>query len=319
MEDKLARIWEEQQQYNGQVKKLQDRSQVEWIQTYLLGVVSEGGDLLDAFSWKRHRPSQDLTEANRQNMLTEVGDMFKYVMCLAQAAGIELQQLLDEVDSKGKFLQFQLQGDFTELPEGRPLLVCDLDGTVADFRISFSEFVERQIPEFEAARLASSPTIHMDIAGSIGFDAYHALKSQWEAGGGYGLLPPLGNMVENLLELQRTHSLVFFTARPTGLKRVRQDTWRWLMAQELRPDRLFFSKFERIVWCASMRGKDFKVILLDDDPEILERAVSTGIPTVAVRHSYNAGVIKAFNIPFVDPWGGQEELSGQIQRAQEAG
>lgn len=322
--EQFLQIWHDQALYNDRVKQLQMRTQVEWVQTYLLGLLSEAGDLLDAFSWKRHRPAYDLTAVNRQNMRTEVADLFKYVMCLAQIAGISLPELLDEAESKGKFLHFQLMGDFlTSLPTDRPVLVFDLDGTLADFRTSFAGFVAERVPSFDPQDLAFSPTIHMDIAGKLGFDAYHTLKSDWEARGGYGELPAIEGMVEAAKALQETNSMVYFTARPTGLKRVQQDTWRWLLRQDLRPDRLFLGKFERIVWAASMRGKGYDVVLVDDDPEVLERAVTSGVPIVAVQQPYNLELVESLGIPVVSLEGDaptvQKGLYEQISRAQEAG
>lgn len=318
--DRLIDVWHDQRVYNDRVKKLQDRSSTDWLTTYLLGIVSEAGDLLDAFSWKQHRPSRRLSPQDLANIRVEVVDLFKYVMCLAQEVGMDLEELLYLVDEKGKFLDFQLDSDFqTQYPLNRPILICDLDGTIADFRTAFVDFltVEGSIPGTPLNLMRNSPTIHMDVASRVGFDAYHALKTTFEVKGGYAELTPLQEMVQVVERLQQDITVVFFTARPTELKRVRQDTWEWLRFHGLKPKTLFFGKFERILWAATMRDKGYTVWLLDDDPEVLQRAVNSGIPVIAVKQPYNEDLIKSLGIASVDPeWDSsliEEEMRGSIR------
>lgn len=273
----LAEVFKQQWNYNKIVFGRQERKPAEWMETYILGLLSEAGQLLDSMRWKRHRP-QTLADFG-PNVPEELADLTKYVFSMWLLMGFTPEQMLDTVYAKGELLRLMFTQDYDILLKTKVILF-DLDDVLADLKGGLKPYLAERIN----GRPNTPPNIHLDIAEGYRYDDYRAVKQRFEEDGGYATLAPLVPIETLFRELRRTEfSIVVFTARPVvNLKRVQRDTFAWFQAQGSLPDVLRFGREERIGYALKLQEQGHQVLLIDDNPETCQRSELSGVPTYLI-------------------------------------
>lgn len=280
---KLKDIWKQQFDYNERVKRRQQRSPAEWMEVYILGLMSECGQLLEAMRWKKHR-LQSIEEFG-PNVPDELADITKYVISMWQLIGYKPEEMLEQLYRKGMLLDSIFTQEF-ETDLNTNVVIFDIDNVLADTQTALAKFFE--LENFDWDRLRSS--IHLDLAISQPFDSYRLLKNRFEQGGGYADLNPMYDLVELFQELhEQGFSIVCYTARPvTNFKRIREDTFNWFWQHGVKPDLIRFGREDRISWAAQLIRRGHNVILVDDDPNIAIRAGINQVPIIVPDRTYNS-------------------------------
>jgi len=283
MSSALEKVWEQQRKYNEGVFTRQQRSKPEWMTTYLLGLLSEGGQLLDSLNWKHHRLT-DIAEFSA-NVPQELADLTKYVFSMWLLMGYTPEQMLKEVYEKGELLEFIYQQDFNK-PLPHKVVIFDLDDTLADLRGSLTEFVRAKA----GLTVIPDSSLHVDIDAGLPYDEYRILKTEFEQEGGYATLKPLLDVYCLFRELHyQGVGIVVYTARPDKLiKRVISDTYRWFKQLGAMPDVIKFGRDERLTYAMQLKRNGHKVVLVDDNPTTLKRAEIDGILTLSVSKPLDA-------------------------------
>ena len=129
------RLWERQKAYNNRVKGVQDRTNGEWMETYILGMVSELGDLLEEMTWKKHRV--DYRSDFGPNVGEELADLTKYLLSMWELMGYGPWEIISACHDKSEILEFKFNQEHREPEVEEKILLVDLDGVVADFRGGF--------------------------------------------------------------------------------------------------------------------------------------------------------------------------------------
>lgn len=281
----LERVWEQQERYNAKVKDRQKRPSAEWMETYILGLVSECGQLLEAMRWKKNR--LQLVEEFSSNVPEELADITKYVFSMWILMGYDPYEMLDKVYSKGQLLENLYTQEFETKLKSK-VVIFDLDNVLADTQAALAAFFE--LEHFNPTDLYRS--IHLDLAINKRFDEYRSLKNKFETSGGYATIEPLFYTYLLFKDL-RLHdiAIVVYTARPVEtFKRIRSDTLAWFEDQDVLPDLLKFGRESRITYAAQLHAEGHRVVLVDDDPEIARRATANGIPVIVPQKEYNKEV-----------------------------
>lgn len=276
-------VWRDQIAYNKRVKERQERSPAEWMETYILGLMSECGQLLEAMRWKKHR-LQSIDDFG-PNVPEELADITKYVLSMWQLLGYTGPQMLEEVHRKNLLLSAIFTQEFDTILK-EEVVIFDIDNVLADTQEALGKFFFEH--KFDWNQLRSS--IHLDLATSQPFDEYRELKNKWEQTGGYSQLEPMYDVEFLFSELRSTRncSIVCYTARPVRtFKRIHQDTFNWLYRQKAPPDMLLFGREERIGFAAKLQRNGQRVVLVDDDPSMFLRCQNSRIPIVVPNRSYN--------------------------------
>lgn len=288
----LSNVWNSQKTYNNRIKSIQDRTTADWMQTYILGVISECGELLREIRWKNHRVENRSEFSN--NVSEELADLTKYIFSMWDQMGYEPHQMLDFVQRKTDWMDFLHQQEHRDPWENECILMLDLDGVVADFREGFIQYVSS--PRFQEFRYDHNleESLHMDINQGWRLDRYEEIKDQFEKEGGYGRLPSFRTLVDQLdIFRDQTHSsvkVVVYTARPgKRLKRVGYDTWEWLEAEGIHIDEIHYGSEERVRYALSLAEKN-RVIALEDNPILAGRYGTSGIETILIDQPYNREV-----------------------------
>ena len=91
----LHAIWTDQEEFNALFKRplstFEDRSKV--TKEMVLAMMAESVELLNTINWKTHRRETRLE--NRAHTVTELVDIFKYWLTIAQAWGVTVEVFLN--------------------------------------------------------------------------------------------------------------------------------------------------------------------------------------------------------------------------------
>jgi len=281
--------WSDQDNYNLLIRAQQGSDDPQfWTTQYCLGLIGEIDELLREINWKKHRKDQHL-EINRENIAMELADLTKYVMSLWQVWGFTLNEMNDYVALKSRIL-VQLRKQEYRIPtKSKVVVICDIDGTLADWRTSFINWLSERDVNSETFDPVSSMMLDVDLL--MRYSDYYELKEQFESSGGYRDLIPYQDAIQWIQHNRSEMYLIITTARPNNVyHRIWADTWIWLDNLGVAPDELHITHEPRILM-ANDFSHEYNVILIDDNPGILIRAANNGIKTYCREQPYNKSLI----------------------------
>jgi uncharacterized HAD superfamily protein/NTP pyrophosphatase (non-canonical NTP hydrolase) len=297
----LSIIWKEQEVYNEITKKLEANSKAEhWTEIYLLGMISEVDELLSMINWKRNR-KHPYTPIDRASLAMELADLTKFIFSLWQLWEFTEHEMLSTVAAKNEMLDFMLRQEMSPTPTNVNVVMCDIDGVLADWRTSFIEFLMVEHGEEIAGDAAED--LHIDTDLNLRYSEYQKYKDQFERDGGYSRVRPYLREIYTLQYLQeeRNFHIVLVTARPYRVyKRIWLDTWEWLRKQGIKPDELHFVEYDRIVMTRELQEQNCNVVMFEDDPKIIRRAANDNIKIMCKAQPYNKEVKSGTNISRVE-------------------
>jgi len=291
----LKKIWDDQISYNQRLRIEESRSNPAWITHHAMGLQEEIYELLREVDWKFHRAPKATTNASAP---WELADITKYVLSLWQDFGIGQEEALEWISLKTGYLE---QVYYQEHPHTlqQNVLILDLDGVVADFRGGFLKWLRDTGVKLNFPAVSNS--IHMDIAAGWNTSLYERLKSKFELQTEGYLSLPVYRTLGAVNDLFST-SIIVHTARPRSSK-VISDTWRWINQHGLELDELHIgSSVARIEHAERLLEAGHNVLLVDDDPTLLERARSIqGLRILKADQPYNQNVDLPCFSPEDDP------------------
>lgn len=305
-------LWQAQKNYNFEIQTLDGTATPEyWTQIYLLGLISEVDEVLDMINWKRNRRQNKVMDRN--NLAFELADLTKFVLSLWQAWDFTVEEFIAYTATKSELLTAMLKNETEQLPTDRKVIVSDLDGTIANWRATFLEWISMNYTKTILQDALES--LQMDSDLSMKYSDYYYLKEQFEQEGGYRWIEPYDDAVETILELQREYDayLIFVTSRPANkYKRIWMDTWLWLEEQKLFCDKLSMTDSGRILLANKLvTENNCEVIILEDNPLLAKRAAENGQQVICRAQPYNIGakngnirrVAKFSQIPLAEYFG----------------
>ena len=287
----LADVWQQQAQYNRDVRQIQDRSEAEWMETYILGMMSELGDLLKEMNWKRHRLRS--SEDFGPNVPEELVDITKYVYSMWILMGYTPEEMLQRTYLKGTYLASLFRQNFFQEVKDK-VVIFDLDDVLANLRKTLAGYFSDkfELPAISTDSFINGVEIHLDLEGGWKADEYRRVKNTFEKEGGYRTVEPLlpiKPMFDSLWG--RGYSIAVYTARPvTAFKRIRWDTFLWFEDQGAQPDLLEFGSEDRIRTGCKLQSEGRFVVLVEDNPELARRAHNSGLQVIVPRTGYNQGI-----------------------------
>ncbi len=301
--DSLQDLWEAQKSYNKGIrdkKQTGDEPQTKfWTKQYLLGLVSEVDEVLREINWKEHRANKPNIE--QYNLALEMADLTKYVLSLWELWGWDLEDVLRITLDKTWWVQYRSDMELTPDPVGKNVIVADLDGTLADWRRSFILWMEKEHNMVLPDDPDTSLQLDSDLAWT--YPEYSQWKDEFEREGGYAHLVPYTDGISTIQQLQDFEDayLIVYTARPEHqYKRIWWDTYVWLEQHGIHPDKLIIGAEPRVLLAHRLQDQN-KVVLFDDNPDLIIRAAFAGIRVVARKHPYNCQVHHK-NIILVDEY-----------------
>jgi len=289
MTNNLKVLLRRQREYNNKIRGL-NPSKSEWTQTYLLGMITEVDEILREIDWKKHRKAR-MENPNVVNIALELADLTKYTLSLWELWGFDYESILYYVDLKSRSLELKTQQENEEIPDDRPIVITDIDGTVGDWRTHFLKWLESKGIKHVVEDQSTSLMIDNDL--SMLYKEYYDLKEEFESTGQYRNIEVYEDAHELLVELKSRYNayIIAVTARPSDhYSRIWMDTWMWLESNKLPVDKLIIGSESRILLAHSLQESSHEVIMLEDNPGLIQRGANSGIRTFAREHPYNRGI-----------------------------
>jgi hypothetical protein len=182
------------------------------------------------------------------------------------------------------------------------VLILDIDGTLGDWRKEFLKWLDSKGLGLDFYPYDETKSLNLDTLLRMEYQDYFKLKEEFEASGGYAKISPYWDAVGTVLKLQKSGVfLVVYTARPNSdHHRIWTDTWLWLRSYKIIPDQFYLGHESRVL-LAKKLSKNHRVIMFEDDPGLIQRAVHSGIRVFARRQPYNEGISHE-NVTFVESY-----------------
>jgi len=281
----LGHLYEAQARYNLNFTG-PEPDKTAWTQQYLLGLVSEIDEVLREINWKPHRNAYK--EVNPDNLGQELADLTKYVLSLWILWGFKAEDMLTYVTNKSKVLEFLYTQEHRP-PLGWPVVVCDLDGVLANYQWGFLKWVKDsgQWDLDDDACQRAVYSLHMDLTLGIPNVKYEQMKRAFEEWGGFLRLPPYPGIPTLIGVLKETQAhLVVVTARPMyQRKRLSMDTLLWLEQQGLSVEGLYFDE-DKVELIHNLWGNHV-LCCIEDNPLVAERLSKQGYLVILMDRPYN--------------------------------
>ncbi len=312
----LQIAWEEQREYNSLIASVQTENESRWDAVYALGLSGTIDGISEAMGWKRHRKGSAPSYQKRK-LAHQLANATKYLLSLWQHFGFSELDMLLALSHRHEELMLELNHDYFP-PSGKDVIVFDLDGTVADWRAGFASWLGRE---------DKVSTLHIDVDNNIPFDEYEKAKAEFETSGGYLSLQSYDDAVLLLRREADAGSFLFCTtARPVDrFEEVRRDTLQWLQNHGIFPSAIIFGSDERIIELLKLNKRN-RIVLLEDNPSLAERAARNGIAVMLRDQPYNKtvsahNIIRYTKFPWRVEWGEFEErfLAASIENYREGG
>lgn len=290
MEKRFDDLVKRQREYNVKIRDLSSLDRIEWTQTYLLGMISEVDEVLREINWKKHRMIRN-EPPNLVNIALELSDLTKYILSLWELWGFSSKDILYYTEIKSRSLELQTSQEKDIIPDGKPVLICDLDGTIADWRSTFVEWLKSK--GINPIDQDNSYSLMIDNDLSMLYSDYYDLKEEFESSGQYRYVKMYEDSRKVLSELKSTYDcyIIAITARPSErYSRIWIDTWLWIEYNSLPVDKLIIGSESRILLAHSLKDNGKDVIMFEDNPGLITRGANNGIRVFSRRHSYNRGI-----------------------------
>lgn len=287
----LSGAWAEQLAYNQRLKAGRIMRSEEWSKIYLLGLTAEISEVLREINWKIHR-SEMGEDIELTSLALELADITKYSWCLWQQFDFSPAEMLNWVQYKNEVMEYRQQQEFGHPIEDSNVLVLDLDGVVADWRKGFLAWIG--LHSGNAHLFDPERSLSLDIDMGWSYAAYSRWKKDFERDGGFASLPAFEDTVRLVREWRASTpdaKLVVTTARTTTIPRVWYDTYTWLKAQGILPDRLYFTADGRIAITLDLAVVNKDVVLMDDNPDIHLRTSHNQLRVLVPTRGYNWAIV----------------------------
>lgn len=270
-------------------EKLSDKEKTELTKTFCLSLHSEVSQLINAVNYKQH--TEDTTDPDMSRILFESVDCVRYVISLLNLWGLTSEDFEKAFESKDNFLHKRNFLKSRERKPNQPVIVCDIDDVIAQFRVPYAEFVKDEFKvEIDPF---SSEYYNIEPITKAGIDPEHVF-SKFVASGMFSKVPACPGMVEFLEDLSsQGYWIQLLTARPGHDARCKYDTYDWLVKNNIPFDGIDFTP-EKYVW---LSDKDYYtdgdlVCAIDDSLKHASEYARHGVYVVVPATTYNKDFAK---------------------------
>jgi hypothetical protein len=170
----------------------------------------------------------------------------------------------------------------------KPVVALDLDGTLGDYHTHFTRFAEawtgREMPPPEEI----NPGVPLHKHLRLSKRTYRECKLAYRRGGLKRSMPCYDGAADLVRHMRKSGAEAWFTTTRPYLKfdGIDGDTRHWLRRNGLKGDGLIFSdtKLNDLI---SAVGRERIILVVDDLPEICQKAQVLGLPWVLRDQPYN--------------------------------
>ena len=264
---------------------LTSQQKTELTKTFCLSLHSEVSQLINAVNYKQH--TENDARPDMERILFESVDCIRYVLSLLNLWGLTSEDFVSAFESKDNFLHKRNSLNSKKRNKNQPVIVCDIDDVISQFRMPYAEFVKK---EFNIViDPYSTEYYNIEPITKAGIDPEHVFN-RFVGTGMFAKVPVCPGMPEFLEDLKRQgYWIQLLTARPGQDARCKYDTYDWLVKNNIPFDGIDFTP-EKYVW---LSDKDFYiegdlVCAIDDSLKHASEYARHGVPVVVPETSYNS-------------------------------
>lgn len=297
--DDLEKMWAAQAAQQGSLglspDSLTPDAKEQTSRNHCLGLYEEVSELTRASTrFKAHLLKEPAVD--QSNVVDALADVLKFTLTMAQLHGVELDTLVRAFHEKTSVVDARIAAERAEL-ENEKVLLCDLDGCVADL----SSFQNR----INALKTGS-------VEGPSIKSILEDLREDFYKSGGFRDIRAIDGSVECLDGLRAEGvKIVFITARPAWqYKRIAADTIWWLNAHSVPFDVLLFNKDKAEAVYENIHPAIPFAMVEDRSKHALEM-VNIGVPVVLIDAPQNQDLPEHNLITRVHSWA---EADAELRR-----
>lgn len=170
-----------------------------------------------------------------------------------------------------------------------PVVVFDIDGTLADYHTAFYNFCVTYWDLSRPYQEVCSWDGSGDFENYIGItkDQYREAKLAYRQGGSKRSLYAYSGLLAEAIKLQCVAELWVATTRPwNSLSNIDPDTQEWLRRNSLKPKGLLYgeTKYQQLLEAVD---KDRIVACIEDLPDQFDMAAGLGLPVIQIMRNHN--------------------------------
>ncbi len=206
---------------------------IKWNKEYILSIIKEASELLDAFNWKMN--TNEDKEIVRDNFLENSIDVFKYILGLMILNGFTEKEIYEKFIQKSLVVQAKLEQSLLldKLEKNSKIAILDIDGVLAKYPDHFLEYANKKY----------------DLYYKNDYDfrtnekkLYSKAKYEYRISGEKLNISPIEYASEFTKLLKNNeYSIILVTARPyIKILRIYHDTLKWLQKNDI--------KYDAIIW-----------------------------------------------------------------------
>jgi hypothetical protein len=217
-----------------------------YIKDRILNIFDQTGKLLDSFNWKIHTP---YFSEIPMNSLEQLVDIMKFsiglfsVICSKENIHEPAEIFQFILKQKSDLVESRFHQNKTDINNiGVPIAVFDIDGVVADYDLSFSNYCASLgydvINRFERKKYSYSEMLN------ISQTCVEEIIDSYSQLGSYRYIPVIKDTVEFIKLLDQLGiKIVLLTARPSLIyKRIEWDTFYWVASNNIPFSKIIYDK-----------------------------------------------------------------------------
>lgn len=275
--------------------RMSHKEKEDLLKAFVLSLHSEASGIIESVNYKDHR--QVKHPVDTQKILYKSVDAYRYILAMLNLWGISDVTFADALQQKDEYLHFRHEIDSKKRRDDQPVVLFDLDDCLADFRLSFCEFVSEDSGVFidpacneyyNVTRFRQAGLNSAEYFGKF-IDAHGFLHLKRNRRY-YDLLTYLKS---------RGYWVQILTARPESNLTCFHDTYSWLKRNDIPADAVAFSS-EKFSWLSQQpyfsKGKYFAV---DDSAKHSAEYAKHGVTVIVPQQTYNTEVKDLSDVVYV--------------------
>lgn len=291
MEDQLKLIWSRQKSFNRNFVDFDNLSNEElqsFTKEYSLHLSSEVFSLLEKINWKiNHR--RDEIEINRRDVILEWIDIFKYWLSIGLLWDFSEKDFIKYFNEKSDLVEQRFLQEFGNYFEGKEVVICDIDGVLGDYPVSFFKFInEKEGRDIINTSNITSLDNYEYLKNIMSQDKIMHYKDLYRKSGAIRNEKVRKGSCEFLKYLKnKGYYIIVLTSRPFDrYSNLYLDTFTWLKENDLYFDMLLSDTKKRNK-VNKIKSKCNIKAVIDDDPKILSSLKDDSFLKFLINKSYN--------------------------------
>lgn len=293
-DDRLDVMWKMQRDYASQFYDVDDMTLEEKenkTRELALALHHDVSQLVSSMNFRRHRTgrrSDRHDDMSHDKTIYDVVDIVRYAMAIANLHGFDSYDFEQAWISKDAYLRDRLYLDSHTWDGESPVLICDIDDVLADFRVDFARWI------FDTKNVVVDPNsreyFFIEELSESGYSTL-GLYDEFVADRQISKLTPNTCIVNIINELYEQGVWIYLiTARPYDNPLCRYDTYDWLRGRVKYDDISFTSDKLAHILKTDYHTSGKILAAIEDGPQHVTAYASHGIRTYVPKRSYNESV-----------------------------